>query len=106
MDQASALGALAALAQEKRLDAFRLLVKAGPDGLAAGEIAAALETPRNTLSSHLSVLTHAGLIRRVREGRIIRYRSDYEQMQNLVLYLLEDCCQRDTAPPLLDAMSC
>ncbi|MBA5777223.1 helix-turn-helix transcriptional regulator [Stappia sp. F7233] len=92
MKKAQALEALAALGQETRLDVFRLLVKAGDAGLAAGEIAARLDVRANTLSSHLSILQRAGLIRQAREGRSLRYRADYAGMLGLLSYLLEDCC--------------
>ena len=108
MDKSSALGALAAIANETRLDVFRLLVQTGGEGLPAGEIAARLKVLKNTLSTHLTILVHAGLIRRAREGRVIRYRADYDAMRGLLQYLLHDCCQGETAicAPLADALSC
>lgn len=108
MDSVSALAALAALSQETRLEAFRLLVRAGTEGMPAGRIAAELETRQNTLSSHLNVLVHSGLVAREREGRSIRYRADYDCMRALLTFLLEDCCQGETAicAPLLDSIAC
>ncbi len=108
MDISQALGALAALAHETRLEVFRLLVKAGPTGLPAGEIADALGVRQNTMSSHLGILTRAGLTTKVRAGRVITYRADYEGMRELLLYLLEDCCHgdREICSPIVEAMAC
>lgn len=84
--------ALAALAQSTRLEAFRLLVKHEPKGLPAGEIANSLAVPHNTLSSHLSILSHAGLVTAERFSRSIVYRANISSLQEMVLYLLKDCC--------------
>jgi DNA-binding transcriptional ArsR family regulator len=84
---------LSALAQDSRLAVFRLLVKAGRDGVAAGEIARALKITPNTLSTHLGILTNADLVKSRREGRSIIYAADYDSMSELLLYLMEDCCQ-------------
>lgn len=84
---------LSALAQDSRLAVFRLLVKAGPAGLAAGEIARALGVPANTLSSQLTVLANAGLATSRRDGRSIIYAAGFEPMSELLAYLMEDCCQ-------------
>lgn len=83
---------LDALAQETRLDVFRLLVKAGPAGLNPGEIAGALGLPAPTLSFHLSQLKHAGLVAVTREGRSLRYAPDFDAMRRLMDFLIEDCC--------------
>ena len=93
MQTAEATDALAALAQENRLSAFRLLVRAGSAGLAAGDIAQTLAIPHNTLSTHLAILSRAGLIRSRREGRNIIYSADFEGTRALLSFLLEDCCQ-------------
>ena len=93
MENESAIAALAALAQETRLDAFRLLVRAGPDGLPAGEVAAALEIPPATLSFHLKELTSAGLVRCERAGRSRIYRPEFGTVQALLGFLTENCCQ-------------
>lgn len=95
--------ALAALAQSTRLEAFRLLVRHETEGLAAGEIASRLAIPANTLSSHLGVLSRAGLIRSERRSRSILYRADLDRLRNLVLFLLKDCCggRADLCEPLL-----
>ncbi|WP_341213940.1 metalloregulator ArsR/SmtB family transcription factor [uncultured Limimaricola sp.] len=92
MEQTDAITALAALAQSSRLDAFRLLVKAGPAGMAAGEIAEALGARQNTMSANLSVLHGAGLVESRREGRSIRYFAAMERVSALVDFLVEDCC--------------
>jgi DNA-binding transcriptional ArsR family regulator len=93
MEKQNALAALAALAQETRIDVFRLLVRAGPHGLAAGSIGEALGLPPATLSFHLKELTGAGLIECERAGRSRIYRPDFETMQQLLAWLGEDCCQ-------------
>ncbi len=84
--------ALAALAQDRRLAAYRLLVQTGSEGLAVGEIGARLKLPAATLSNHLNVLRRAGLVRDAREGRSIRCRADYARMNALLAYLTENCC--------------
>ncbi len=108
MDINKSVNALSALSQETRLEAFRLLIKAGPAGLAAGEISAELDVVQNTMSSHLSALAGAGMIQRTREGRSIRYSADYEGIRELLIYLLQDCCQGDNTicAPIFDALTC
>ena len=88
----SAVAALSALAHEARLNVFRLLVRAGSDGIAAGDIARAIGAPPNTLSANLNLLSHAGLVRSRREGRSIIYTADYDRMAELLGFLVEDCC--------------
>ena len=104
MEQTDAITAFAALAQPTRLDAFRLLVKAGPDGMAAGEIADALGARQNTMSANLSVLHAAGLVESRREGRSIRYFAAMGRVGALVDFLVEDCCggRPDLCPPVGD----
>jgi DNA-binding transcriptional ArsR family regulator len=80
------------LAQESRLAVFRLLVKAGPQGLAAGDIARKLATAANTMSAQLLILANAGLVHARRDGRSIIYAVDYDAMSALLLFLTEDCC--------------
>jgi len=92
MNRGRAVKSLAALAQETRLEAFRLLVQAGPEGLAAGELAARLDTSPPALSFHLRGLAHAGLIRARQQGRFIYYSADYGAMRSLVDFLTENCC--------------
>jgi ArsR family transcriptional regulator, arsenate/arsenite/antimonite-responsive transcriptional repressor len=108
MDKEAALRALAALGQDTRLEVFRLLVRAGTGGLPAGEIAARLDIVQNTMSAHLKVLHHAGLVRAGREGRSIRYAADMTGFRDLLAYLMEDCC--NGAPklcqPVLLAVTC
>jgi ArsR family transcriptional regulator, arsenate/arsenite/antimonite-responsive transcriptional repressor len=93
MELELAVKRLSALAQSGRLDVFRMLVRSGPDGLAAGDIARAAQVPANTLSAQMSVLANAGLVRSRRDGRSIIYTADYDGMSDLLLYLMEDCCQ-------------
>ncbi len=93
MKTSNAVTALAALAQPTRLQAFRLLVQVGSDGLAAGAIAARLEVPPATLSFHLKELVHAGLIVAQRQSRSIFYRVQIEGMRDLLEFLTADCCQ-------------
>jgi DNA-binding transcriptional ArsR family regulator len=93
MEENIAVKRLSALAQESRLAVFRLLVKAGPEGVAAGVIAKTLEITPNTLSAQLTVLAHAGLVLSRRDGRSIIYMADYDAMSALLLYLVDDCCQ-------------
>lgn len=83
---------LSALAQDARLEVFRLLVKAGPEGLPAGEIARSLDTAPNTMSAQLLTLSNAGLIQSRREGRSIIYSVDFPAMSELLIFLTEDCC--------------
>ncbi|HJS46124.1 MAG TPA: helix-turn-helix transcriptional regulator [Rhizomicrobium sp.] len=88
----SAADTLSALAHGGRLAIFRLLVKAGPAGLAAGDIARKLDTQPNTMSAQLLVLSNAGLIRARRDGRSIIYTADFDRMGELLQFLTKDCC--------------
>ncbi len=92
MEMTQAVEALAALAQSSRLQIYRLLVEAGPEGMAAGRIGEELGLPAPTLSFHLSQLTRAGLARSRQEGRFVIYSADYTSMNSLVGYLTENCC--------------
>jgi ArsR family transcriptional regulator len=92
MEMTTAVGSLSALAHEGRLKVFRILVTAGPDGLAAGEIARRLGTPPNTLSANLTLLAHAGLVQSRRDGRSIIYSARFDRMGELMAFLAEDCC--------------
>jgi ArsR family transcriptional regulator, arsenate/arsenite/antimonite-responsive transcriptional repressor len=107
MDLIDALESLGALANETRLWVFRLLVQAGPEGLAAGEIAEILSARQNTMSSHLKLLTQSGLIISRREGRHVRYRVDFDTVRQLVLFLMEDCCQgrAEVCRPVVETLS-
>lgn len=105
MESETAVRRLAALAQPSRLAVFRLLVKAGPDGMAAGEIARALDIAPNTLSAQLNLLSQAGLVRQRRDGRSLIYSVEFETMSALLLYLMEDCCQghSEICTPVVEA---
>src|SRR5581483_9080922 len=105
MEKTDAVEALAALAQENRLDAYRLLVEAGPEGMAAGEVAAALKVSPNTLTFHFDRLRHAALVTVRREGRSMIYAARYDTMNDLLSYLTENCCRgaKDACTP---AVSC
>ena len=109
MDKEEAILALGALAQPTRLDAFRLLISSEPDGLPAGEVARALAVPHNTMSTHLAVLTRAGLIRAERRSQSIIYRARLERVRALTIYLLKDCCgghPEICAPLIADLTPC
>jgi len=92
METTDAVKRLSALAQDARIEVFRLLVKAGPEGLAAGEIARRLEAAPNTTSAQLLILSNAGLVRARRDGRSIIYSVDFAAMSELLVFLTEDCC--------------
>lgn len=108
MNKWQSLDAFSALGQETRLDVFRLLITAGPEGLLAGEIGERLGVRQNTMSANLTILTHAGLIRNAREGRSIRYFADMDGMKGLLEFLLEDCCggRKDLCQPVIDKLAC
>ena len=93
MEKTDAVAALAALAQDNRLDVFRLLVEAGPDGLPAGEVASALSLAPNTLTFHFDRLRAAGLVTVRRDGRSMIYAARFEKMTALLAYLTDNCCQ-------------
>src|SRR5438067_12498543 len=92
MEKVNAIATLAALAQDNRLDVFRLLVRAGENGMPAGAVAAALDLAPNTLSFHFDRLRHAGLVSCTREGRSLIYAAKYDTMNGLLAYLTENCC--------------
>jgi len=92
MQLPTAVEALSALAHGNRLAVFRLLVRAGADGLPAGEIAREIGVLPNTLSTHLTLLGHAGLVRSRREGRSVIYAANYDGMRDLLSFLVADCC--------------
>jgi ArsR family transcriptional regulator, arsenate/arsenite/antimonite-responsive transcriptional repressor len=92
MEKTDAVAALAALAQDNRLDVFRLLVQAGPDGMSAGAIAEALALAPNTLTFHFDRLRMAGLATVRREGRSMIYAAQFETMNALLGFLTENCC--------------
>lgn len=107
MKSESAIIAFAALAQSTRLDVFRLLVKHEPDGLAAGDIARALAVPQNTMSSHLAVLSRAGLVSAQRFSRSIVYRAELSRLQDVVLFMVRDCCdgRPEICAPLIEDLT-
>ncbi|RLQ88545.1 ArsR/SmtB family transcription factor [Notoacmeibacter ruber] len=92
MDMEDASLVLTALSQPSRLEAFRLLVRHEPDGMAAGAIAREMAVPQNTMSAHLSVLARAGLVSNERQSRSIIYRADIGRLRELMLFLVNDCC--------------
>lgn len=97
MDQKSAIAALGALAQETRLELFRLLVATGPAGLPAGVIAERLGVQPSSLTFHLNQLHHAGLIAQRRQSRQLIYSAEYDAMNALLAYLTENCCRGTVA---------
>ena len=106
MDDIQAISALAALAQNSRLDAFRLLVKYEPEGVPAGELARMLAVPQNTMSAHLAILSRTGLITSERQSRSIIYRANLTHLNQLILFLLKDCCdgRPDVCAPLIESL--
>jgi ArsR family transcriptional regulator len=103
MEPDKVIRALAALAQEHRLAAFRLLVQAGPDGMPAGALAQAVAVPASSMSFHLAQLANAGLVTQQRRSRSIVYSADYAAMTGLMAYLTENCCGGLACAP---AVSC
>jgi len=89
MDASRAITIMSALAQATRLRTYRLLVETGGEGLASGEIAAAVGAPQNTMSSHLTILTHAGLVKREQQGRVVRYRALLDEVAELGAFLIK-----------------
>jgi DNA-binding transcriptional ArsR family regulator len=109
MESKLAIAALAALAQSTRLETFRLLVKAEPDGVPAGELARMLAVPQNTMSAHLATLQRAGIVMSKRQSRSIIYRANLERFRALTLFLLKDCCGGNAelcAPLIADLTPC
>jgi DNA-binding transcriptional ArsR family regulator len=104
MDERDTIAALAALAQPTRLKVFRRLVKAGPAGLPAGDIAEREGVPHNTMSTHLGILARAGLATWRRDGRSITYAADLEGTRRLLSFLVADCCNGhpEICAPLAD----
>ena len=107
MESAEAIDVLAALAQETRLQAFKILVRHEPEGVAAGELARLVNVPQNTLSSHLAILSRASLVNGERHSRSIIYHANLEAVRGLVLHLLNDCCngQPELCTPLIAEIS-
>ena len=101
MEKTKAVSALAALAQDSRLDVFRLLVQAGPDGMPAGAVADALDLAPNTLTFHFDRLRTAGLVSARRDGRSIIYAARFETMNELIAFLTENCCGGVSCMPVV-----
>lgn len=109
MESNDAIAALAALAQETRLETFRLLVRHEPEGVAAGELARLAGVPQNTMSAHLAVLARAGLVRGERRSRSIIYRAGLARLADVMGFLAKDCCGGRAelcAPLLADLQPC
>ena len=107
MTRGDALAAFSALAHPLRLDALRLLVRAGPQGLPAGEVARRLGAPQSTVSANLALLGEAGLVRTRKEGRVVRHAPVIERVQALAVYLMADCCggRPDLCRPVAEALT-
>jgi DNA-binding transcriptional ArsR family regulator len=105
MKKTQALAAFGALSQETRLDIFRRLIREFPEPMAAGDLAKALQVPPSTLSTHLGILSRAGLVKAERQGRAILYAADTEGTRELLSFLIRDCCggQPEICRPLLEA---
>ena len=108
MEEDRALAAFAALSQETRLRIIRLLIQAGPEGLAAGAIGETIGATTSRLSFHLTHLEHAGLIRSRRDGRFIIYTAVYPAFSGLIQFLMRDCCQGhpEICAPAVEALTC
>ena len=107
MESEQAISAFAALAQPTRLDVFRLLMEHEPDGLPAGEVARQMDVPHNTMSTHLAILTRAGLIEADRQSRSIIYRAKLDAVRALAGFLVKDCCggRPESCAPLIAELS-
>ena len=108
MDTKQATEAFAALSQPTRIEALRILIKTGKEGMLAGDLADFMEVRQNTMSTNLSVLLQAGLVRNEREGRAIRYFADFDGLKNVLAFLMEDCCggRAEICQPILDEIAC
>jgi DNA-binding transcriptional ArsR family regulator len=108
MDRSAAIAAFSALSQGTRLDVFRILVRAGDTGMAAGEISTELGVRQNTMSANLAILLNAGLVRNAREGRSVRYFADFDGMRGLLGFLMEECCggRPEHCQPVIDTIIC
>ncbi|MEE9313959.1 MAG: metalloregulator ArsR/SmtB family transcription factor [Rhizobiaceae bacterium] len=107
MDNKQTTNAFSALSQELRLSVFRLLVQAGTKGMLSGEIGDALKVRQNTMSTNLSILLNAGLVRNERQGRSIRYFADFEAVRGILAFLMEDCCggRPELCQPVIDEIA-
>lgn len=104
MESIEAIDVLVALGQATRLAAFRAIMRHGPEGLPAGEIARLLDVPQNTMSTHLAVLARAGLITAERRSRLIIYRAEIDKVRQITSFLVNDCCdgRPELCGPLVD----
>lgn len=100
MEMKSTVRALAAIAHESRLEAYRYLVQAGPAGLPAGRLAELMKIPPSSLSFHLKELVYAGLLSSRQEGRFVFYSAEYEAMNSLLAYLTDNCCGGSPCTPI------
>ncbi|MBL4693484.1 MAG: helix-turn-helix transcriptional regulator [Magnetovibrio sp.] len=99
MNKSEAIQALTALAHDTRLDVFRLLVEAGPEGLAIGNIGEMLDVPAATLNHHMTLMKQAGLVKCMRAGRKLIHSADYDRMDAMLSYLTKNCCQGSACFP-------
>ena len=108
MDKLDALSSFAALGQETRLDVLRLIIKAGEQGMSAGEIGDHLGIKQNTMSANLAVLARTNLVTNKREGRSIRYYANFAGIRELIGFLMKDCCDGnpEICNPLLEQLKC
>ncbi|HMF66591.1 MAG TPA: metalloregulator ArsR/SmtB family transcription factor [Phyllobacterium sp.] len=109
MEKDETIEAFSALAQPTRMDAFKLIVTHEPNGIAAGEVSRLLDVPQNTMSTHLAILSRAGLISSERQSRSIIYRANFKGLREAINFLLKDCCagHPDICAPLLaDIVPC
>lgn len=108
MESNQAISSFSALSQQTRLDVFRLLIKAGANGLLAGELGEQLDVRQNTMSANLTVLLNAGLVRNERHGRTIRYFANFDAVRGLLGFLMEDCCggRPELCQPIIDEIAC
>lgn len=107
MNSIDAVAAMGALAHEHRLAVYRMLVKAGPEGMSAGDIASEVGVPASSMSFHLALLNRAGLVTQRRESRSLIYAADFDAMNGLLAYLVEDCCQGhpEVCAPMAEAVN-
>jgi DNA-binding transcriptional ArsR family regulator len=108
MEISRAIALLTALAHPTRLEVFRRLLKVHPDEIASGELARACKVPHNTMSTHLAVLTRAGLLRARRDGRMMHYGADLDGVRSLIFFLMRDCChsRAEICAALVAEMNC
>lgn len=108
MESSQALSAFSTLSQPTRLEVFRLLIRAGSDGLLSGDIGDRLNVRQNTMSANLTVLLNSGLVRNERQGRTIRYFANFDALRGLLAFLMQDCCggKPELCQPIIDEIAC